>query len=122
MEGILISFSILFLTIGIFYLVMSKKILLKIIISLTSIFFFFLFGITGIGIMGYKNLLKEEVIAQVRAESIENFVILYVNFPGEEKENIYVRRETQEKKWGISANFLKWKKWLSFLGFGISHL
>jgi hypothetical protein len=111
--SIFLSFSIFFFVTGIFYLTRGKKIFFRILIPLVSFILSFLLGIAGISIQGYKNLLKEEIIARVRAERYEDFGLLYVKFAEEEGENIYILKE---EKWGVSANFLKWKKWLNFIG------
>lgn len=113
-DSVFISISILLLITGIFYLIVGKKILFRIFIPLICLFLSLLFGITGICIMGYKNILKEELIATVRAEKSENFWLLYAKFTEEEGEDIYILKE---EKWGVSANFLKWKRWLNFIGF-----
>lgn len=113
-EKVLISLSILFLMIGIFYLIRGRKTFLRIFLPLLFLSFSLLFGITGICITGYKNLTKETIIATVRAEKSGNFLLLYTRAPDEEGESIYILKE---EKWGVSANFLKWKRYLNFIGF-----
>jgi len=113
-DSVFISLFLLFFITGFFYLIRGGKTFFRVFIPLICLFLSILFGIIGICILGYKNLLEEEVIATVRGEKGGDFGLLYVKFPGEEGENIYILKE---EKWGVSANFLKWKKWLNFIGF-----
>jgi len=112
-HSFLLSISLLSLVTGIFYLIRGKKLFLRIFFPLVCFLFSLLSGITGISVTGYKSVSREETIATVHAEKEGELGLLYVKFPEEEGENIYIFKG---EKWMVSVNLLRWKRWLNFTG------
>lgn len=98
---------------GIFILFAVKRVLLKVPLALFLFLLSTLFLVSGLAFEGYKNLLEEETVGVARAERVDNRIFLTIAFSGEPWKTIYI---LEGEKWGVGANFLKWKKWLSFLG------